>query len=107
MTMNHLLDLLKAWSAYMKQSTSKSLGYPNKSSGMYGGGTSTSFDEMYESMTADHVKTIDAIIHSLPERQQNAVYHRYLGSKAEVLQDYHMNMAYDNLLNIATRRIPN
>lgn len=107
MTMNHLLDLLKAWSAYMKQSTSKSLGYPSKSSGMYGGGTSTSFDEMYESMTADHVKTIDAIIHSLPERQQNAVYHKYLGSKAEVLQDYHMNQALDNLLTIATRRIPN
>lgn len=106
MTMDHLLDLLKAWSVYMKQSTSKQLGYPTKSSGMYGGGTSTSFDELYESMTSDHVRTIDAIIHSLPERQQNAVYHRYLGARAEALQDYHMSQALDNLLTISSRRIP-
>ena len=107
MTMEHLLDLLKAWSLYMKQSTSNQLGYPNKSLGMYGGGSSTSFDDMYDSMVSDHVRTIDAIISSLPERQQNAIYHKYTGSKAEVLQDYHMNAALDNLLTIATRRIPN
>ena len=106
MTMERLLDLLKSWSSYMKQSTSNQLGYPNRSIGMYGGGSITSFDEMYDSMTADHVRTIDAIISSLPERQQNAIYHKYTGSKAEVLQDYHMSQALDNLLTIATRRIP-
>ena len=107
MTMERLQDLLKAWSRSLKHSGNSRLGFPSRSLGMSTGGNSTSFDEMYESMEADHIKTIQAIIDSLPERQQNAVYHKYTGSRAEVLQDYHMNMAYDNLLNIATRRIPN
>ena len=107
MTMERLQDLLKAWSRSLKHSGSSRLGFPSRSLGMSTGGNSTSFDEMYESMETDHIKTIQAIIDSLPERQQNAVYHKYTGSRAEVLQDYHMNMAYDNLLNIATRRIPN
>ena len=107
MTMERLQDLLKAWSRSLKHSGNSRLGFPSRSLGMSTGGNSTSFDEMYESMETDHIKTIQAIIDSLPERQQNAVYHKYTGSRAEVLQDYHMNMAYDNLLNIATRRIPN
>ena len=105
MTMAKLQDLLKAWARNSKQEISSKLGYPSRSLGMSTGGNSTSFDEMYDSMVADHIRTLQAIIDSLPERQQNAVYHKYTGSKAEVLQDYHMNQAYDNLLTICTRRM--
>ena len=107
MTMERLQDLLKAWARSLKHNGNSKLGFPSRSLGMSTGGNSTSFDEMYESMQNDHIKTIQAIIDSLPERQQNAVYHKYTGSRAEVLQDYHMNIAYDNLLTISTRRIPN
>ena len=107
MTMERLQDLLKVWSRSLKHSGNSRLGFPSRSLGMSTGGNSTSFDEMYDSMQSDHIRTIQAIIDSLPERQQNAVYHKYTGSKSEVLQDYHMTMAYDNLLVIASRRIPN
>lgn len=107
MTMERLQDLLKEWARSLKHEGSSKLGFPSRSLGMSTGGNSTSFDEMYDSMQNDHIRTIQAIIDSLPERQQNAVYHKYTGSKAEVLQDYHMTMAYDNLLVIASRRIPN
>ena len=107
MTMERLQDLLKEWAKSLKHEGSSKLGFPSRSLGMSTGGNSTSFDEMYDSMQNDHIRTIQAIIDSLPERQQNAVYHKYTGSKAEVLQDYHMTMAYDNLLVIASRRIPN
>lgn len=107
MTMERLQDLLKEWARSLKHEGSSKLGFPSRSLGMSTGGNSTSFDEMYDLMQNDHIRTIQAIIDSLPERQQNAVYHKYTGSKAEVLQDYHMTMAYDNLLVIASRRIPN
>jgi hypothetical protein len=105
--MERLQDLLKEWARSLKHEGNSKLGFPSRSLGMSTGGNSTSFDEMYDSMQSDHIRTIQAIIDSLPERQQNAVYHKYTGSKSEVLQDYHMTMAYDNLLVIASRRIPN
>lgn len=105
MNIDHLEDLLGKWAADMKHSDSHKLGYPSKSIGLSGGGASTSFDDLFDTMTGTHVRTIDAIIHSLEPRQQNAIYAKWLGAKPEELQNYHYNLAIDNLLTIASRRI--
>jgi hypothetical protein len=62
MTMERLQDLLKAWAKSLKHNSNSKLGFPSRSLGMSTGGNSTSFDEMYESMQNDHIKTIQAII---------------------------------------------
>jgi hypothetical protein len=52
-----------------------------------------------------NLRTIDAIIHSLDKPQQDAIYTRYLDAKPKIAHHWHLEMAYDNLLVIAGRRI--
>jgi hypothetical protein len=104
--MNRLLDLLDKWKLYMKSDNHK-LGYPNKSIGLSSGGESSYdvFDEMYESSELENVKTLDAVIHSLNQEEQKAIYSRYLNTKKPMYYEIKLQIAIDNLLQIVSRRI--
>lgn len=106
MDMDRLLELLDKWKLYMRSDNHR-LGYPNKSLGMSSGGESSydAFDEMYEEVEHTNVKTVDAVIHSLPEDQKQAIYARYLQTKKPELYEYKLQIAMDNLLTIVGRRI--
>ena len=104
MEMNRLLELLDKWKLYMRSDNHK-LGYPSKSIGMSSGGASGSFDDMYDEVEDDNVRTVDAVIHSLPKDQQQAVYARYLKTKKPLYYELKLEMAIDNLLTIVGRRI--
>lgn len=105
-SMERLLSIMDDWSVWMKSDNHK-LGYPTKSIGMSSGGESTreSFSEMCSAQDMSNIRTIDAIIHSLPKEQQDAVYARYLKAKKPLAYEWNMDMAYDNLLTLAGRRI--
>jgi hypothetical protein len=104
--MERLLSILEDWARWMKSDNHK-LGYPSKSIGMSSGGESTSevFEEMCSAQDMSNVRTIDAIIHSLDSSQQQAIYAKYLGAKPPLAFYWQLEMAYDNLLTIAGRRI--
>lgn len=104
MEMNRLLELLDKWKLYMRSDNHR-LGYPSKSIGMSSGGASGSFDDMYDEVEDDNVRTVDAVIHSLPKDQQQAVYARYLKTKKPLYYELKLEMAIDNLLTIVGRRI--
>jgi hypothetical protein len=105
-SMERLLSILEDWARWMKSDNHK-LGYPSKSIGMSSGGESTSevFEEMCSAQDMSNVRTIDAIIHSLDSSQQQAIYAKYLGAKPPLAFYWQLEMAYDNLLTIAGRRI--
>ncbi len=105
-SMQRLLSILEDWSVWMKHDTHK-LGYPSKSIGMSSGGESTSeaFEEMCSAQDMSNVRTIHAIVHSLEQGQQDAIYAKYLGAKPPLAFYWQLDMAYDNLLTIAGRRI--
>jgi len=105
-SMERLLSILDDWSLWMKHDTHK-LGYPSKSIGMSSGGESTSevFEEMCSAQDMSNIRTIHAIIHSLEQGQQDAIYAKYLGAKPPLAFYWQLDMAYDNLLTIAERRI--
>lgn len=105
-SMERLLSIMDDWSLWMKSDNHK-LGYPSKSIGMSSGGESTSesFTEMCSSQDMSNIRTIDAIIHSLPKEQQDAIYTKYLGAKPKLAYYWQLETAYDNLLTIAGRRI--
>jgi hypothetical protein len=105
-SMERLLSILEDWARWMKSDNHK-LGYPSKSIGMSSGGESTSevFEEMCSAQDMSNVRTIDAIIHSLDSSQQQAIYAKYLGAKPPFAFYWQLEMAYDNLLTIAGRRI--
>jgi hypothetical protein len=105
-SMERLLSILEDWSLWMKHDTHK-LGYPSKSIGMSSGGESTSevFEEMCSAQDMSNIRTIHAIIHSLEQGQQEAIYAKYLGAKPPLAFFWQLDMAYDNLLTIAERRI--
>ena len=104
---NRLLAILDDWALWMKQGDSHKLGYPKKSLGMSNGGESTEdeFEHMLSSMDMQNVRTIDAIIHSLPKEQQEALYTRYLKSRKPMAYEYKLELAMDNLLTIGSKRI--
>lgn len=81
------------------------IGYPKQSVGFISGGSSQSFDEMFESSELEHIKTLDSVIHSLHKLQRDAIYARYTGTKKFVHYEYHLSNAVDNLLTIVGRRI--
>ena len=105
-SMERLLSILEDWSLWMKSDNHR-LGYPSKSIGMSSGGESTSdaFEEMCSAQDMSNVRTIHAIIHSLEQGQQDAIYAKYLGAKPPLAFYWQLDMAYDNLLTIAERRI--
>jgi len=106
MQMDRLLELLDKWKLFMRSDNHK-LGYPSKSIGMSSGGESSydAFDEMYEDVEADNVRTVDAVIHSLPNDQKDAIYARYLNTKKPIYYEIKLQLAIDNLLTIVGRRI--
>jgi len=101
-SMERLLSILDDWALWMKSDNHK-LGYPSKSIGMSSGGESTSeaFEEMCSAQDMSNVRTI----HSLEQGQQDAIYAKYLGAKPPLAFYWQLDMAYDNLLTIASRRI--
>jgi hypothetical protein len=105
-SMERLLSILEDWALWMKSDNHR-LGYPSKSIGMSSGGESTSdaFEEMCSAQDMSNVRTIHAIIHSLEKPQQDAIYTKYLGAKPPLAFYWQLDMAYDNLLTIAERRI--
>ena len=105
-SMERLLSILEDWALWMKSDNHK-LSYPSKSIGMSSGGESTSeaFEEMCSAQDMSNIRTIDAIIHSLEKGQQDAIYAKYLDAKPPLAYEWNMDMAYDNLLVIAGRRI--
>ena len=74
---------------------------------MISGGESTSdaFEEMLSEMDMTNVRTIDAIISSLPSDQKDAVYSRYLKTSKYDDYEYQLALAFDNMLSMASRRI--
>jgi hypothetical protein len=105
-SMERLLSILEDWALWMKTDNHR-LGYPSKSIGMSSGGESTSdaFEEMCSAQDMSNVRTIHAIVHSLEQGQQEAIYAKYLGAKPPLAFFWQLDMAYDNLLTIAERRI--
>lgn len=106
MSMQRLLELLDKWKLFMKWDNHK-LGYPSKSLGMISGGESSYdvFDEMYEDVELDNVKTIDAVIHSLHPEETKAIYARYLQTKKPMYYEIKLQLAIEHLLEIASKRI--
>lgn len=84
-----------------------SLGYPSRSAFLSSGGESShdAFDFMIEEIDNKNVKTIDALIHSLPKNQQHAIYAQYLRTKKSEFHQRDLSLALDNLLTMADRRI--
>jgi len=87
------------------KSDNHKLGYPSKSIGMSSGGASGSFDDMYDEVEDDNIRTVDAVIHSLPKDQQEAIYARYLKTKKPMYYEMKLELAIDNLLTIVGRRV--
>jgi hypothetical protein len=106
MHIDRLKQILDDWALWMHAPSTK-LGYPSKSLGMISGGESTSdaFEEMVSEMDITNVRTIDAIISSLPSDQKDAVYARYLKTSKYNDYEYQLGLAFDNMLSMASRRI--
>lgn len=105
MKIQRLIVLLEDWSGWMKHDSHK-LGYPSKSLGIASGGESSeAFDDMVGEADSKNIKTMNAIINSLPREQREAVYARWLGSKKPIYYELKLELAMDNLLTIADRRI--
>ena len=106
-TMDRLLCICEDWALYMKSHDSHKLGYPSKSIGMSSGGESTAdaFEDMVSAQDLKNVHIVDAIIHSLPQEQQDAIYARFLRTRKPFAYEFKLDLAFDNLLTMASRRI--
>lgn len=106
MHIDRLKQILDDW-ALWHRTPSHRLGYPSKSLGMISGGESTSdaFEDMVGQMDMTNVRTIDAIIDSLPTKQKEAIYTRYLKTRKSLNYEHELEMGIANLLTIASRRI--
>jgi hypothetical protein len=106
LTMTRLLEILDGWALWMQQPNSK-LGFPSKSIGLSSGGASTedSFNELISIQDTNNIRILDTIIHNLPQEQQDALYHCYLNAKKPFAFEYKYELALDNLLTLAGRKI--
>ncbi len=105
MRIDRLISIIEDWVRWHKIDDHK-LGYPDKVSYLSTGGYSSGvFDDMCKIADITNVKTLDAIIHSLPKEQRQAIYARYLNEKKPIFYEVKLNDAMDNLLTIASRRI--
>lgn len=106
MHIDRLKQILDDWALWQKFDNHK-LGYPSKSLGMISGGASTSdaFEEMLSVMDMNNVRVIDACIHSLMPEQRDAIYTRYLKTRKSPNYEDLLGLAFDNLLNMAGKRI--
>ena len=107
MDINRVKLILEDWALYMKVDNHK-LGYPSKSILINSGGESSHevFEQMIDDMDFNNVKAMDAIIDSLEPLQKQAVYARYLKEKKPVEYTRLLSLAMDNILTLASRRIP-
>jgi len=105
MRISRLNEIINDWVRWHKMDNHK-LGYPSKVSYMSTGGYSANvFDDMVEVADKKNVKTLDAIIGSLPTDQRQAIYANFLGEKQPVFYEVKFKLAMGNLLDIASRRI--
>lgn len=83
------------------------LGYPRKSSYFSSGGESTSevFEDMVSKSDMDNVRIVDSIIDDLPKQQKQSINYRFLGGKKPMYYERNLELAIDNLLTIAGRKI--
>jgi len=105
MRISRLNEIIHDWVRWHKADNHR-LGYPSKVSYMSTGGYSANvFDDMIEVADKKNVKTLDAIIDSLPTDQRQAIYANFLGEKQPVFYEVKFELAMGNLLDIASRRI--
>lgn len=105
MTLERLLVILEDWKIWMKSDNHR-LGYPSHSLGISTGGESSNvFEDMVDQSDNKNVQTINAIINSLPKEQRESVYHVWLQSKAPKYWEFKYDLALDNLLTLASKRI--
>ena len=106
MRIARLMDILDDWARWMKQDSHK-LGYPNKTSYFLTGGESTSevFEDMVSKSDMENIKTVDSIIDDLPIKQKQAINYRFLGGNKPIYYERDLELAIDNLLTIASRKI--
>lgn len=106
MQLGRLLCILDDWAKWMKKDSHR-LGFPTKSSFLSSGGESShdAFEVMIEKADKSNVITINAVVHSLPKAQRQSIYARYLGDKKPMYYEKHLELALDNLLTMASRRI--
>lgn len=107
MDINRVKNILEDWALYMKVDNHK-LGYPSKSTLIKSGGESSHevFEQMIDDMDFNNVQAMDAIIDSLEPLQKQAVYARYLKEKKPVEYIRLLSLAMDNIITLASRRIP-
>lgn len=100
------MNILEDWAMWMKKDSHK-LGYPNKITYFSTGGESTSevFEDMVSESDMNNVKIIDSIIDDLPTKQRNAINYRFLGGNKPMYYERDLDLAMDNLLTIAGRKI--
>jgi hypothetical protein len=106
MRIARLMDILDDWARWMKKDSHR-LGYPRKSSYFSSGGESTSevFEDMLSKSDMNNVKIVDAIIDDLPIKQKQAINYRFLGGNKPMYYERDLELAVDNLLTIAGRKI--
>jgi RNA recognition motif-containing protein len=106
MRIARLMDILDDWARWMKQDSHK-LGYPSKTSYFLTGGESTSevFEDMVSKSDMENIKTVDSIIDDLPIKQKQAINYRFLGGNKPIYYERDLELAIDNLLTIASRKI--
>lgn len=106
LTMDRLLQILDDWKVYDKYHKNK-LGYPSKSLGMSSGGASShdAFEHLISGMDLQNAETIDSGIKNLPKGQQEAIRHKYFKEPKPIAYEWQYDMAMDNLLTWASKRI--
>ena len=52
-----------------------------------------------------NIKTVDSIIDDLPIKQKQAINYRFLGGNKPIYYERDLELAIDNLLTIASRKI--
>jgi len=105
--MERLLSILDDWKRSMKALDHR-LNYPSKSLGMSSGGESTEdeFEHMVNAMDKSNIKIVHTIIfENLPDGQKQAILAKYLKEKPPIAYEWQLDMAYDNLLTMASRHI--
>jgi hypothetical protein len=105
--MERLLSILDDWKKHMKPLNHR-LGYPSRSLGMSSGGESTEdeFEHMLDKMDKENVRIVHIIIfNNLPIGQKQAILAKYLKEKPPIAYEWQLDMAYDNLLTMAGKKI--
>jgi len=105
-TMDRLLQILDDWKVYDKYYKEK-LGFPNKALGMSSGGASSheAFEHLISGMDLQNAETMASLINSLPKGQRAAIRHKYFKEPKPIAYEWQYDMAMDNLLTWATKRI--